>query len=142
MPEGMPVIWGLTTPKIGERGAIATMLDASSGLFADVQVNLADKSFAGKDFEAIVTEDHKSLLVCPDRKDEKPLFGASRGIRQGVKSVFDALKGRLGLERHGVRTLDGVMVRRANKLLSMAARIWCNWKISTPRKRSLVAYDR
>lgn len=63
----MPAILGLAKAKIGERGAIATILDASSGLIADVQVSLADKGFAGKDFEAFVTEDLKTLLVCPDK---------------------------------------------------------------------------
>ena len=39
------MIWGLANPKIGEREALATMLDASSDLVADGQVILADKGF-------------------------------------------------------------------------------------------------
>lgn len=140
-PEGMPVIWGLANPKIGEREAIATMLDASSDLVADGQVILADKGFAGKQFEAFISGDLKAHLLRPDRKDEQPRFGDFGGIRQWVESIFDTLKGQLGLERHGARTLEGVMARVACKLLAMAAGIWHNWKIGAPRKRSLVAYD-
>ncbi|MGP5699047.1 IS982 family transposase [Glutamicibacter arilaitensis] len=140
-PDGMPVIWGVANPKIGEREAIAAMLDASSDLVCDGQVILADKGFAGKQFEAFITEDLKAHLLRPDRKDEKPRFGDFGGIRQWVESIFDTLKGQLGLERHGARTLEGVMARVACKLLAMAAGIWHNWKIDAPRKRSLVAYD-
>ncbi|WP_396276687.1 IS982 family transposase [Glutamicibacter creatinolyticus] len=140
-PEGMPVVWGLANPKIGEREAIAAMLEASSDLVADGQVILADKGFAGKEFETFITADLKAHLLRPDRKDETPRFGDFGGIRQWVESVFDTLKGQLGLERHGARTLGGVMARVASKLLAMAAGIWHNWKIDAPRKRSLTAYD-
>jgi hypothetical protein len=47
-------------------------------------------------------------MVRPDRKDEKPRVGSFGGIRQWLESVFDTLKGELGLERHGARTLAGV----------------------------------
>lgn len=140
-PDGMPVILGLANPKIGEREAIAAMLDASNDLVVDGQVILADKGFAGKQFEAFITGDLKAHLLRPDRKDEQPRFGDFGGIRQWVESIFDTLKGQLGLERHGARTLNGVMARVACKLLAMAAGIWHNWKIDAPRKRSLVAYD-
>lgn len=139
--DGMPVIWGLSNPKIGEREAIAAMPDTSSDLVADGQVILADKGFAGNQFEAFITGDLKAHLLRPDRKDEKPRFGDFGGIRQWVESTFDTLKGQLGLERHAVRTLEGVMARVACKLLAMAAGIWHNWKIDAPRKRPLVAYD-
>lgn len=140
-PEGMPVVWGLANPKIGEREAITAMLDASSDLVADGQAILADKGIAGREFEAFITHGLRAHLVHPDRKDEKPRFGDFGGIRQWVESVFDTLKGQLGLERHGARTLEGVMARVASKLLAMAAGIWHNWKVNAPRKRSLVAYD-
>lgn len=136
-----PSSGGWPTKKIGEREAIAAMLDASSDLVADRQVILADKLFTGKEFEAFITEDFKAHLLRPDRKDEKPPFGHFGGIRQWVESIFDALKGQLGSERHGARTLEGVMARVACKLLAMAAGIWHNWTIDAPRKRSLVSYD-
>ncbi|MCQ6269139.1 IS982 family transposase, partial [Pseudarthrobacter sp. R1] len=51
------------------------------------------------------------------------------------------LKGQLGLEEHGGRTMAGVYARVAARLLALAAGIWHNWRINAPRKRSLIAYD-
>lgn len=110
-------------------------------LVRDGQVILADKGFAGKDFERFIAEDLGANLVRMDRKDEKPRFGKFGGIRQWIESVFDSLKGQLGLEHHGARTLDGLYARVASKLLALSAGIWHNWKTNEPRKRSLTAYD-
>lgn len=140
-PEGMPVIWGLANPKIGERAATEALLTRDHHLVAAGQVILGDKGFAGRQFERFINEDLGAHLVRPDRKDEAPRFGAFGGIRQWVESVFDTLKGQLGLEQHGARTIEGVYARIAAKLLAMAAGIWHNWRIDAPRKRSLTAYD-
>jgi hypothetical protein len=79
--------------------------------------------------------------VRPDRTDEPT--GSVRWVEcaSGVESVFDTLKDQLGLERHGGRTLGGVFVRVAQRLLALAACICWNWQIGAPVKRSLVAYD-
>lgn len=140
-PEGMPVIWGLANPKIGERDATQAILTRDHRLVQNGQVILGDKGFAGKDFERFITEDLGAHLIRPDRKDEKPRFGVFGGIRQWVESVFDTLKGQLGLEAHGARTIEGLYARVAAKLLAMAAGIWHNWKTNAPRKRSLITYD-
>jgi hypothetical protein len=60
-------------------------------------------------------------------------------VRQWVEAVFDTLKGQLDLEAHGGRTLAGVFVRVAQRLLTLTAAIWHNWAISAPTKRSLIA---
>lgn len=140
-PEGMPVIWALANPKIGEREVTRAMLEHDHHLIQDGQVILGDKGFAGREFEAFVTEHLGAHLIRPDRKDEKPRFGDFGGIRQWIESVFDTLKGQLGLERHGGRTLAGLYARVGAKLLALAAGIWHNWLIDEPRKRSLIAYD-
>lgn len=140
-PEGMPVIWGLATPKIGEREVTQALLEHDQHLIQQGQVILGDRGFAGKDFEAFITEQIGAHLVRPDRKDEKPRFGALGGIRQWIESVFDTLKGQLGLEQHGGRTIAGVHAKIGAKLLALAAGIWHNWRIGAPRKRSLTAYD-
>lgn len=139
-PEGMPVLWALANPKIGEREATQAMLERDHHLIHEGQVILGDKGFAGADFEAFITR-MGGHLIRPDRKDEKPRFGSFGGIRQWIESVFDTLKGQLGLERHGGRTLAGVYARIASKLLAMSAAIWHNWATDAPRKRSLTAYD-
>ena len=61
--------------------------------------------------------------------------------RQWIEGTFDTLKDQLGLERHGGRTLPGVVVRVAQRLLALAPAISWNWEIGAPDKRSLVAYD-
>lgn len=84
------------------------------------QVILADKGFAGKEFEAFLTERLGVHLVRPDRKDE-PV--------------------RHGLEQHGGRTPAGVFVRTGQRLLALAVSIWHNWITDAKVKRSLIAYD-
>lgn len=134
----MPVIWGLANPKIGEREVTRALLTNDHRLIRAGQLILGDKGFAGRDFEAFITEDLGATLIRPDRKDEKPRFGNFGGIRQWIDSVFDTLKGQLGLEHHGGRTLEGVYARVASKLLALAAGIW---HTNAPRKRSPTAYD-
>ena len=140
-PDGMPVIWGLASPKIGEREATQAMLDHDRHLIQPGQVIIGDKGFAGKQFEDFVTNDLGAHLIRPDRKDETPRFGKLGSIRQWVESVFDTLKGQLTLEDHGGRTPAGVYSRVAARLLALAAGIWHNWLTNAPAKRSLIAYD-
>lgn len=140
-PEGMPVIWGLANPKIGEREVTEALLRHDHHLVTEGQVILGDKGFAGKDFEAFITNELGATLIRPDRKDEPARFGKLGGTRQWIESVLDTLKGQLGLEHHGGRILAGVYARVGAKLLALAAGIWHNWRINAPRKRSLIAYD-
>ncbi len=107
-PEGMPVLWALANPKIGEREVTQAMLEQGHHLVPDGQAILGDKGFAGKDLERFISEELGATLIRPDRKDEKPRFGKLGGIRQWIESLFDTLKGQLGLERHDGRTLAGV----------------------------------
>ena len=140
-PDGMPIVWGLANPKIGEREVTEALFRHDQHLIRPGQVIVADKGFAGADFEAFVTGELGAELIRPDRKDEKPRFGKLGGIRQWVESVFDTMKGQLTLEDHGGRTITGVYSRVAARLLALAAGIWHNWLIGEPTKRSLIAYD-
>jgi hypothetical protein len=54
----------------------------------------------------------------PDRADEPRRHGSLGRFRQWIESTFDTLKDQLGLERHGGRTLAGVYVRVAQRLLA------------------------
>ena len=67
-------------------------------------------------------------------------LGSLGGVRQWVEPAFDTLKDQLSLERHGGRTLAGLVSRVARRLLALAAAILHNWSIGEPG-RSLVAYD-
>jgi Transposase DDE domain len=137
-PDGVPVAWCLASPKLGEREVALALLDRAS--LQPGQVLVVDKGLAG----AAVDEHVASLeaaLVRPDRRDEPARFGTLRPVRQWIESIIDTLKGQLGLEQHGGRTLAGVHARVAQRLLALAAAIWFNWQLGAEHKRSLVAYD-
>lgn len=137
----MPVIWGLAHPGLGEREVTQALLQRDHHLVRAGQVILGDKGFAGRDFEAFISNDLRAHLVRPDRKDEPPRFGKLARQRQWIEAIIDTLKGQLTLEDHGGRTLAGVYARVAARLLALAAAIWHNWQTSAPVKRSLIAYD-
>ena len=139
--EGMPIIWGLASPKIGERDVVAALLAHDQHLIRAGQVLLGDKNFTGRQFEATLHEDFGVYLIRPDRKDEPTRHGSLARCRQWIEAVFDTLKGQLTLEAHGGRTLAGVYARVAARLLALATAIWHNEHIGAPIKRSLIAYD-
>ena len=141
-PDGMPITWCLADPKIGEREACLDLLAiaAETGLLAPGTTILADKNLAGHKIEAQIRGLGVRLLR-PDRRDEPARHGNPGGFRQWIESVYDSLKGQLGLERHGGRTPHGVFTRIAQRLLALAAAIWHNWATGAPDKRSLTPYD-
>ena len=136
-PDGLPVDFALAPANMPERDVAAAMLERRP--LAPDQVLATDKGFASGDFEAQVAG-MGAVLVRPDRKDERPRFGNLGGMRQWIESIIDSLKGQLGLEDHGGRTLGGVFTRVAQRLLALAAAIWFNWHLHTPG-RHLTAYD-
>lgn len=138
--DGMPVMWCLADPKIGEREVLAALLDNHHHLIREGQVVLADKGFSGKPFQKL-TESKQIQLLRPDRKDETYRNGSLGRVRQWIESVNQTLKGQLDLERHGGRTPGGVFTRVAQRLLAMAAGIWHNWMTGVTSKRSLIAFD-
>lgn len=140
-PDGMPIIWGLANPKLGEREVTQALLRADRARVRPGQLILGDKGFAGTQFEAFIREELGAELVRPDRKDEPARFGAIGRSRQWIEAVFDTLKGQLTLEAHGARTPAGLYARVAARLLALASAIWQNWRTNAPIKRSLTAYD-
>ncbi|WP_458087468.1 IS982 family transposase [Streptomyces malaysiensis] len=138
--EGMPVSWCLANPKPGEREVMTALLERDHRLVRAGQVILADKGFAGKEFEAFITERLEGHLVRPDRKDEPTRHGRLARCRQWIEAVFDTLKGQLSLEQHGGRTPAGIFARTGQRLLTLAAAIWHNWTTGAEAKRSLIAY--
>ena len=137
-PDGSPVAWCLASPKLGEREAAMALLDRGS--LRPGQVLVVDKGLAGAEVDRHVAG-LEAVLVRPDRRDEPARFGSLRPVRQWIESVIDTLKGQLGLEQHGGRTLAGVHTRVAQRLLALAAAVWFNWQLGAQHKRSLVAYD-
>jgi hypothetical protein len=137
-PDGSPVAWCLASPKLGERDVAMALLDRGS--LRPGQVLIVDKGLAGAEVDRYVAG-LEARLVRPDRRDEPARFGSLRPVRQWIESIIDTLKGQLGLEQHGGRTLAGVQARVAQRLLALAAAVWFNWQLGAEHKRSLVAYD-
>ncbi|MFZ1881796.1 MAG: IS982 family transposase [Gaiellaceae bacterium] len=135
-PDGLPVGFELAPANAPERIVAAELLER---VLEPGQLVIGDKGFAGAEFEQRVAALGGQLLR-PDRKDEPPRFGSLGGIRQWIESTFDTLKDQLSLERHGSRTLTGLVSRIARRLLALTAAIIHNWQLGTPG-RHLTAYD-
>jgi hypothetical protein len=133
--DGTPIAFELAAANAPERKVAEEMLERVSVLGYTV---IADKGFAGEDFEAFMASRGANFLR-PDRKDEEPRFGSLGAVRQWVESAFWSLKGQLGLERHGARTLPGLCARIGARLLALSAALWHNWEIGEPG-RHLSAY--
>ncbi|MCE7002275.1 IS982 family transposase [Kibdelosporangium philippinense] len=138
--DGMPIMWCLANPKLGEREVLAALLERNHHLIRSGQILLADKGFAGKHFHELTAALGLRLLR-PDRRDETYRHGNLGHVRQWIESVNQTLKGQLDLEHHGARTPAGVFTRVAQRLLAMAAGIWQNWETGVTSKRSLIAFD-
>jgi len=127
-PDGMPICFELAPANAPERQVAAEMLERVE---LEGYTVVADKGFAGGEFEA-----HMAALgarfLRPDRKGERARHGSLGAVRQWIESVFWTCKGQLSLERHGGRTLRGVCVRVALRLLALAAGLAHNQSIGQP----------
>lgn len=135
-PDGMPIAFELAPANAPERQVAAELLERA---LEPGQTVIADKGFAGQEFEQLVA-DHGCQLLRPDRQDEQPRHGSLGRVRQWIESIIETTKGQLSLERHGARTLDGIIARIAQRLLALAAGCMHNWLIGQPG-RHFTAYD-
>jgi Transposase DDE domain len=136
-PDGMPFGFDLAPANAPERLVGAEILDRVQQPGYTI---LADKGFAGADFEQLVLDLGCSFLR-PDRRDEPTRHGTLGGCRQWIESIIWSAKDKLSLERHGARTLPGLCARIAQRLLALAAAIWHNYLVNHRPLRSLVCYD-
>lgn len=134
--DGMPIAFELAPANASERQVAAEML---ARIALDGYTVIADKGFAGEEFEALMRE-LGAIFLRPDRKNEQTRFGKLGGIRQWIESIIDTIKGQLSLERHGAHTMPGLFTRIAQRLLALAASLWHNWNTGQPG-RHLIAYD-
>ena len=135
-PDGMPIGFDLVAANVPERQAAAEILER---LPLAGRTVIADKGFAGAEFEQLIA-DLGGRLLRPDHKDEPRRHGPLGAVRQWIESVFDTLKGQLSLERHGARTVPGLTARIAARLLALAAGLRHN-QLAGTWDRSLIAYD-
>lgn len=134
--DGTPIAFELAAANAPERQVAREMLERVP---LDGYTVIADKGFAGREFEDFMT-DSGARFLRPDRKDEPPRFGKLGAVRQWIESVFSTCKGQLGLERHGARTLPGLAARVGLRLLALSAALWHNHQISDPG-RHLATYS-
>ncbi|CAM5669162.1 IS982 family transposase [Streptomyces griseorubiginosus] len=144
-PAGLPVTWALADPKVDERQVLAALIDNEPHLAADRPglLILADKGYIAAELDRFLAARGIQLLrpSYRNRGTPHPAEPLLKTVRQLIESVNDTLKGQLDLEQHGGRTIEGVGVRVAQRILAMACAIWHNRTIGAPITRSLIAYD-
>jgi hypothetical protein len=146
--HGLPIGWALTGAKADERTVLGDILAGTPALAAATQDRcrpvalIGDKNYFGHQFETNIAGSNITLLR-PTRKGEPPRPGQRffKPLRQIIESVNDTLKGQLSLERHGGRTVQGVLARITTRILAMTTAIWHNDNIGATIHRSLTAYD-
>ena len=140
--HGLPIGYALAGAKADERQVLLGILGHGDLPGRPGQLIIADKNYYGRDFETDL-EEGQLVLLRPARKGEPEPAGRQyfKPLRQVIESVNDTLKGQLDLERHGGRTVDGVMVRILQRILALTAAIWHNDLTGQPVMRSLTAYD-
>jgi len=135
-PDGCVRDFDLVPANAPEREAALTLLERQP---PTGQLVIADKGFAGREFEAAVTE-LGALLLRPNRTDEpnRPSPPIGR-IRQRIESIVNSLKDQLRLEHHLAKTPAGLLCRIAARILALNAAIHLNWQTGQPA-RALTAY--
>ena len=140
---GLPVGFALAGAKADERQVLLSILDDQALLAGRPgQLLIGDENYYGKDFEAALAGAGLTLLR-PARKGEPERAGARffKPLRQVIESINQTFKAQLDLERHGGRTIAGVIVRVLQRILAVTAAIWLNDKTAAQTHRSLIAYD-
>ena len=130
-PDGTPRAAILASADQKERDVALRLMER--GLHGGELV-IADKGYAGKAFEATVSERFGATILRPRRQDEPGRGPRLAPIRQCIESIFWTLKDRLGLERHHARTMHGIRARIAAKLLALAAGVWLNHYLGRPTR--------
>jgi hypothetical protein len=140
-PTGLPISFALASPKADERDIARDLLCTGSSVLAG-KVLMADKGYRSAELDRFAA-DAGVNLVRPAMKNEpaRPGQWFLRPFRQIIESVNQTLKAQLDLERHGGRTVSGVIARVWQRLLALTAVIWYNENTGKPVLRSLVAYD-
>ena len=142
--DGTVTGFSLANPKLaGERDQARQTLERQpANRPAPGTAVVTDKGLSGQDTEDFFAGgDLRLALLRPARRDERQPRPFPNLLRQRAGAVIWALKGQLGLERHGGRVPAGLWARIVQRLLTLNAAIWFNWLIGAPVKRSLIAYD-
>jgi Transposase DDE domain len=135
-PDGTVRDFELVPANAPEREAVLELLERQPPVG---QLVIADKGFAGREFEDAVAE-LGALLLRPNRGDEPNRRSPPIGkIRQRIESIVNSLKDQLRLEHHLARTPAGLLCRIAARILALNAAIHLNWQLDQPH-RALTTY--
>ena len=135
-PDGTPRALELASPKVDERQVGLALLARCTRRGGETLI--ADKGYAGREFAAAVAA-LDAAVARPARVDEPDNGIHLAPIRQRIESIIWSLKGTLGLERHGARSLAGLRERVLSRFLCLAACISLNHRLGRP-SRALVDY--
>ena len=103
------------------------MLDHDPALLADHPglVIIADKGYVSRELHTYLAHRGATPIRTSYRnRQPHPAEPLLKSVRQLIESVNQTLKGQLDLELHGGRSIDGVGVRIAQRLLALTAAIW------------------
>jgi Transposase DDE domain len=131
-PDGCVRDFDLVPANAPERDAALTLLQRQP---LDGQLVIADKGFAGAQFEQAVAA-LGACLLRPSRSDEphrpSPPIGP---IRQRIESIVQTLKYQLRLEHHLARTPAGLIARITARILALNTAIHLNWQLGQPTRQ-------
>ena len=131
-PKGVVSAFGLA-PAASDERPIGEALIAS-----DLhETYLADKGFAGIEWERRWLEDYGALVAAtPKNNDRRAWSKADRrwasGKRQIIEGVICQLKDFFGLERHRAKTLAGLLTRLAAKIAAYTCAHRINASVGRP----------
>jgi hypothetical protein len=126
----------LTSPKRDERDVCLDLLARCPRRGALTVIG--DKGYVSREFAA-AAERLDTRHRPPRRKDETGPASHLAPIRQRIESILSTAEDLLTLERHGARTLNGLRVPIAQRLLALSACVALNHRLDRP-PRSLAAY--
>ncbi len=133
-PEGVVTVFGLAPASSDER-PIGEALIASDRH----ESYLADKGFAGVEWERRWLEDYGALVAATPKNNERRAWSKedrrwAAGKRQIIEGVIGQLKDFFGLERHRAKTLGGLLARLAAKVAAYTCGQRINDSLGRPRR--------
>jgi hypothetical protein len=139
-PAGMPILWALAGPKIGERQILATMLDVEPHLAADRpgRALITDKGSAARQTEADLATGTSRCCGLP-AKTRPPAHGELLRKPSGTSSNRSTTPSKASSTWKP--TGSRMAIRISQRILAMTAAICHNKKTGAPLTCSLFAHD-